>query len=336
MTFSPAKPLWCPAIPLDPHLARRLPQDELDFSIRRLVGSTRYEVDADRTSFVLLGPDTYYHAIDPDLPSLLDQFRPGLDMAGIAAFTCSSPDFDLSFEDSWSGRHLARFLRLAPADSPLVVIHLDDHTDMMPPLLGSRDGTLVFPGSDDTFDATSEANWLRAITSGCVGIGSFLSPLFHSDHPVHVRHVDNCMTPLGPVRHVAPGIRLPDLFAGFPLAALAYHDHPMPAAAGTYMAGTDPALVLRDLPRGTVVVHIDFDYFINDFNGNLLAGRGATVDEATMIEAADRKLARFLEAMRRYDIRPKRWLVATSPGFCAIRHWNDLLEKLSSAFRSQS
>ncbi len=324
------KPSPRPTIPLDPDLARTLPLNQLDDRIRQLVGSTRYEIDAKLTSLTLLGPDTYYHAVDPDLPGLLGRFRPGLEMSGLATFTCRAPNFDLSCEDSWSGYHLSRFLRGPRTDGPLVVIHLDDHTDMMPPLLGSSDDVLVFPGTRERFDPASEADWQRAITSGCVGIGSFLSPLFHGDRPVHVRHIDNRSAPLGPVHHVAREVRRPDLFAGFSLAALAYEDATSSATAGTYRAGSDPVLVLCDLPRGTVVAHVDLDYFINDFNGNFPGGTGGQADEATMIEAADDKLTRFHDAMRRHGVRPERWLLATSPGFCAVRHWEHLLDRLAA------
>ena len=69
-----------------------------------------------------------------------------------------------------------------------------------------------------------------------------------------------------------------------------------PGALGTYRGGCNPARVLEDGLIGRVVVHIDLDYLINDFNGNdrdlgWAPAAGARAE-------AGRKLDAFFAALR--------------------------------------
>ena len=96
--------------------------------------------------------------------------------------------------------------------------------------------------------------------------------------------------------------------------------------AGSYTGSSCPEAVLRDLPAGTVVVHIDLDWFINDFNGN--ASQAGRVADDAAVALAQRKVTELFAAVAHISSRIEGWIVATSPGFCAAAHWPWLLDEI--------
>ena len=109
-------------------------------------------------------------------------------------------------------------------------------------------------------------------------------------------------------------------------AAIAKRNSASPSVVGAYRAGSNPEEVLQKNSLGRTIVHIDLDYFINDFNG---ASRGAAYipDRKLRIKAED-KLKYFFDALINANIRVDRWIVATSPGFCSAYHWEWLLSSV--------
>jgi hypothetical protein len=100
------------------------------------------------------------------------------------------------------------------------------------------------------------------------------------------------------------------------------------ASKDTYARNADPRRLLDDLPTGLLLVHIDLDYFVNDFNGN---PGTHTIDidrEHRLLVIARMEL--LFEAIASTGRPVARWIVATSPGFCAYRHWSWLLQELGT------
>jgi hypothetical protein len=94
------------------------------------------------------------------------------------------------------------------------------------------------------------------------------------------------------------------------------------------MAGSNPDQVLDGTPRGWTMVHIDLDYFINDFNG---ASRGENyMPDPALRTEAEKKMDRFFESLARLNPAVDRWMIATSPGFCSAIHWEWLLSSIES------
>lgn len=240
--------------------------------------------------------------------------------------------FQLCFEDSWSGYFIASELRQMGAEDDLVLIHLDDHEDMMPTLLAFDEGRLVNPTTNAVFAPSKPEDWEDAIQSGCVSIGNFITPLFYSGHKVHVRHLNNGESDSDVLCSVAPEERNYDYFPGVRFAALKRSRSDWANSAGTYLCGANAKDVLSDLPQGRVIVHIDLDYFINDFNGNATGHR--QIQDEELLAAAQVKLNRFFAALHRIGSPIAAWIVATSPGFCSAKHWNFLLTEIERCIRA--
>lgn len=313
-------------IPLESNFLRDSDQSEVNRRIQRIVGSVEFEVVRDERAFRILGPAVPYHSIDPFLSDGLTRLRRDLRIDRASSHRTRTAAFDLCLEDSWSGYFVAEWLRTSPTAEDIVFIHLDDHTDMMPSLLERRADSLVDPTDGRVFDVLCSADWQKGIGSGSIGIGSFVTALFYLRNRLHVRHINNYPTSdytLYSVKHAAQAYpEIPDRgFASIRKTRVHSSD-----AVGTYRGGRDPARVLAAIPTGRIVVHIDLDYLINDFNGNP-CDRGWS-PAAHLTELAGRKLDAFFDALLGITARVDRWIVATSPGFCSAYHWAWLLERI--------
>jgi hypothetical protein len=310
-------------IPVDGKLLDGLERPQIEQAIRKIVRNVRFKFLEGECAIRLLGPDMYYHALDPHLTAVLARFDPPLAVHDILAYHAPGDLFDLCLEDSWSGWSIAEHLRRGPKDEDLVLIHLDDHRDVMSTLLEcSDDGGLIGPSTRQPFDPEMPKDWETAIAHGSVGIGSFLTPFYFGGRRTHVRHLNNA----GTSSHQCSVIRKPcsyDLipekrFAAVQLAAM----NEVPNA-GSYVVSSHCDELLEGLPRGRVIVHVDLDFLINDFNGN--ASDGAAVPGAGFIQAARRKIDHFFHALYARRVKVDGWIIATSPGFCSALHWDWML-----------
>jgi len=314
-------------IPLAPEFLRDRDPGDVEHRLQRIVRSNRFEVLPDACAFRILGPAVPYHAIDPCLPAGLARLQQGLRLEDAPSYRAHARAFDLCLEDSWSGYFVAEWLRSSPTAEDVVFVHLDHHTDMMSSLLVRRGDGLFDPTDARRFDPRCGADWHKGIDAGSIGIGSFLTVLFHLPGLLHVRHINDYQTSDYTTYRVMPVAREYPEIPGRSFAAVRKRrDHPA-ATIGTYRGGCDPTRVLEGAPPGKVVVHIDLDYFINDFNGNAFDDVAwSPAPEARAI--ASRKLNAFFEGLRESGRRVDHWIVATSPGFCSAYHWPWLLESI--------
>lgn len=312
-------------IQLDPDLAHKYGREETEKSLRRIVRSVKFELLENSAAFRLLGPEMSYHEADPHLPAVLRVFNSCLTVADILRYTSSTRHFDLCFEDSWTGYFIAKRCKTWSQPEDLIFIHLDDHTDMMSTLLCCSRDTLFDPTTSRMFDPTSSGDWEMAIHSGTVNIGNFITPFYYSQRILHVRHINNSAES-GDLCYVSRETCEYELIPGKQFAGISLSAAKGPQSGSTYQSGPDPARVLDGIPGGWIIVHIDLDYFINDFNG---ASRGPDYipNEAVRTRACE-KIKHFFGALNGLKGRVDRWIIATSPGFCSAFHWEWLLTEL--------
>jgi len=244
----------------------------------------------------------------------------------ICSYRSSRNLFDLCLEDSWSGYFIADHLRCLAPQEDIVLIHLDDHTDMMPTLLARHGDDLMDLAAGRTFDPARREDWETAIRSGSVSIGNFLTPLYYSANNVHVLHLNNSPDSGYQPQYVSRESRRYDLIPTEVFAGVEKRGPGTGGHAGTYVGGADAASLLRSVPPGRVLVHIDLDYFINDFNGNV--GQHREIADSDLVFAAWQKMNAFFDALNTFVPSVERWIIATSPGFCSARHWRWLLREL--------
>ena len=313
------------AIPLAPLFLRTHGRQATEEAIRKVVCSVAFDLSEAENAIRLLGPEMSYHCADPYLPETLGTFCAGMGVADVASFRSSQSEFDLCFEDSWTGSFIARRMAEHRAAKEFVLIHLDDHTDMMSTLLSVSGQQLIDPTSGAVFDPGSRSSWQAAIGSGAVNIGNYITPFFYSGCKVHVRHVRDAIAESEPMCVVRRS-REYELIPETQFAAIEMRGLPCDEGAGTYWSGSNPETLLRTMPNAWTIIHIDLDYFINDFNG---ASRGASyVPGPELRTIALEKMDRFFAAVQKRCPAIDRWIIATSPGFCCSCHWEFLLSEL--------
>lgn len=293
--------------------------------------STSVEVDPEGSRLLLRGTSLTHHDADPHLLNHVHTLAVDAFDDDFAGFHLQLVDYDLCMEDSWTGYFVAKYLTEQATHEPLVFIHLDDHTDMMSTLLIQTNGGLSDPSSGRPFDPIVPADWKSAIGGGAIGIGSFVTALYYLQQPVHVIHLNHAAYDRHDHRIFSQSITHPLLpqvrFATIQKRAVQSVDE-----LGTYTSGSNVRRLLSMLPQGRVIVHIDLDYFINDYNGNI--GTTPAMPIEKLRERASLLLTTFFEEIRTTGTIVERWIIATSPGFCSARHWRWLLDELSKNIKT--
>jgi hypothetical protein len=313
---------------LDESAVKSIEDKSLDFAIMRIVKSSRWSFNRESLELSVYGPGCQHHRADGELASVLRKFEQGRAFDAPLMFTTTKQSFDLCLEDNWTGMFVARELAHWDEQEPLILVHLDDHTDMMPTLLEQYGNNFVDPLTNKAFNPAVPEDWQAAIGSGAITIGSYITALYHLQREVHVRHLNNFATSRHGCFPVFSGRERFHLLPARRFAAIRKRTQGGPDCLGSYLGGPNAGQVLANLPPGRLIVHIDLDYFINDFNGNIGTQPLSIVD---MREQASRRMDDFFRALKGMARPIERWIVATSPGFCAARHWEWLLDKLTTA-----
>ena len=193
----------------------------------------------------------------------------------------------------------------------------------MPVVMGpGQDKPLIDLSTGREFDPWCAGDWPSAIASSAVGIGSFLTPFVHGRRVIHIRHLVNRPSDLSNGGISADFVRYPVLpqvdFACVKSSAI-------DAQSSSYCADIDAKALLDPMPSGRIIVHIDFDYFLNDFNGN--PGQAPQPIGTAASPKMINRMNRLFDALSGYKVAG--WISATSPGFCAARHWASLHEAFS-------
>lgn len=317
---------------LNGQVAAELTIEEIREAVLPLIRSNIYRVDADTLAVEIDGPDASHQEVDPDLAVGLQWLGVGSDADSRLGFREERQHFSLALEDSWCGVFLARHLTTLRDDEPLTIIHLDDHTDMMSTLLvveSDADGSLILqdPLSGSAFDPASPASWRSAIASGAISIGSFLTPFFALDRIVEVLHLKADLEKAQSFA-VTPQTAGHELLARYRFHAIELADSAAEESPQhLYRRSNDANELLAHLAEGRrTAIHIDLDYFINDYNGN--AWQVGEIDLTETRKFALERLDHFFSALNQSGISVACWTIGVSPGFCSARHWRFLIEQI--------
>lgn len=312
--------MWLPwdRLPEDPHARHARLRDY--FCDRDAVATP----EAGGWRLELRWPDEPERHVDPRLSDHLRGWAPGLgQMVGTVR---RQGRVTTALYDTWT---LVSWADWAAASRPrrdahLTILHVDDHRDLMSPRLFIEDGGLRDPIAGTLFDFGDPNSVRRALGSGAVGMGSFLTPVLHAFPNAEVRHL--CQPPKAPSTAVFEIQRnlqeddLIDLDATRPAVRL------LPAdchGAGRYMLTPDMGDWLKELASGPVLLHVDMDYFNNRFDGDGdWAERPERLDPPA--EAVIARIGSVAEALRRGGLvdRIEDAVIAYSPGFFPSELWD--------------
>lgn len=312
---------------VDKRVLKTLNAQDLHLSLLALARSTRVCLDAASATLHLDGADLLHHTADPGLATSLATFVPEIGADEVASFHTRLEHFDLCLEDSWTGKLIAEAIRASTPKDRLTILHLDDHTDMMSTLLSLDTGRNSRVTAPQCFDPTNPSDWDQAIRTGAIGIGSFMAALYELPLELDVRHLCHEPNAKGDTLSVVASTQRHSLLPDVEFAAIDTIAGLQTPRLGTYTASTRASDLVRPGQDGPMIVHVDLDYFINDFNGNFGQQPTASVDE--LQARANSLLDELFAALRASRVTVQRWIIATSPGFCAASHWQMLLSEFS-------
>jgi hypothetical protein len=240
----------------------------------------------------------------------------------------------VSLCDSWTLLEWSSSLAHSEDTRPLVIIHVDAHSDLMAPLL-KVDGSSLFDlitGAEVNIALPASVD--TAIRSGAIGIGSFLVPFLWQE---------NCET----LVHLCPNIYSPDIRGWGLLEKTTVADDLLAPATLRPMvrrnviagSGTSRHLVaetLRDshleLHGKQILLHIDLDYFNNRYNGDSHWHEQEDRHDppvTDMLEAVERL---FVELTESGMEEIAHLMIACSPEFCPAEYWEPLIERINQRF----
>lgn len=269
---------------------------------------------------------------DPSLSKGLDWWHPGCPPSHISVAYRLFEKGLLSLEDQWIPLSWSHWFSDHSIPDELVLLHIDDHQDMMDPRLGETDHRHLFDlitGDGVNFNDPSSVK--KAILSGAIGKGSIITPLAYVTK-IHVRHLT--YRPKYPTPQILTTQRIKDSFLLPDLSRrlhLSLKDK-SPKDEASYRDTDKPEAWLKDIPPDVpIFLHVDMDYFNNRYDGN---SETRTHDPPLDAQKAQMELICAQLTRSRLFERIVHTSIGISPGFYPGEFWHltaYLMEQLEKA-----
>lgn len=274
--------------------------------------------------------------VDPRLSEGLQWWGAGLSYGDMATARFRQGRVLWALYDTWTLESWSQWLARAPRqDGSLTILHIDDHRDLGSPRLFIEPEGWRDPITGQIVDLGKPESVTKAIESGAIGMGSFLTPFLHLHPTADVRHLCQAPKCVGTTDfRFKLGNRLDDLLdpaATRPTIEL----EPTSTGAGPEGYRYTDSLVdwLEGIGEGPILLHIDLDYFCNRYDGDSDALTSPKPLDPTISEIRARiiELGKSINDAGVVD-RIDDIAIAFSPGFFPAELWEEVSNELLSAF----
>jgi len=278
--------------------------------------------------------------IDPNLSTGLEWWG-GLQVSRVFSAFKRCRGFFLSLHDCWSLLSWSEWMqrtiqRNGQAPGNVTILHVDDHTDLMSPLLVSSGKHLEDMITSDIVRLSEPESVSHAVQSGAIGVGSFIAPFLHEFERATFLHL------VKPTRRHPKDVAS-SLYATHTLDTLLRPQGCRPALGieesipserggrklGQYIKATRLASLLEHHDGGPILLHIDMDFCNNRFDGDSdwqrKDGRHDPPTEDVLASIAElfESLASSPASSDVEDI-----TIALSPGFFPAELWKPSIESV--------
>jgi hypothetical protein len=277
-------------------------------------------------TFGLAWPNDPLWFVDPSLPGQAARIF-GLSLPELATFTqirqCAAATFIFSMFHS---RALLAPAYAAQRDRAIrfsSIVHIDDHDDLMAPLLTTDAGQLHNSITGRALDLNDPISVSEAIDYGAVNKGSFLAAYVLGKPPGSLVHVGHKLQ-VGRV-WLTPSIVSETLGRQhFSISALDANDSPVP---GIWSLTETPHLPTGQIDdgAGAVWLDVDLDAFCNRYDGD--SYRRELLATAHERQQMHQRISQFLESLSGSEWRKriKAVSIAASPAFFPSEYWDDAI-----------
>jgi len=214
------------------------------------------------------------YMLEPEIYEKLRWWNPGTRVRDIPVEKRFLNRGIFAMEDQWSPLSWSMyFQKRGGILEELILLHVDDHKDMMSPRIGkSSEGEYFDLITKSYFSLLDPESVTSAILSGALGKGSILSPLIWQVEKIHVRHLTVRPDPYAYLLKKTP---VQDTILGDSLSRISLQQKEieegdsLPPSTSNYIATSNIDTWPNHLPDGVpIFLHIDMDFFNNRFDGN--------------------------------------------------------------------
>jgi hypothetical protein len=277
------------------------------------------------------------YKLDRHLAQQLARLAPGYSIADIPRLYIRNASGILAFDDSWTlvgwSDWWHNSLR-TERDKEVVVLHLDDHQDLVAPMLVLSDQPDLWldPLTQQATRLLDPDTTASAVVSGAIGIGCFLVPCIHAWPGCKILHLQRNRRETEVFWAAQSLLAEPRISAWAQRPSFVRAECASPSHRTQYVRSSDFETLLEFVPpTAHILLHIDLDYF----NDSLGGGRPDDSPQQDLSQAvqAISALGKTLE-QRGMARRIEHAAVALSPGFCPSILWAPLLTALGRELRS--
>ncbi|AKU11309.1 hypothetical protein AzCIB_1407 [Azoarcus sp. CIB] len=227
-----------------------------------------------------------------------------------------------SLYDTWTLLSWCEWLTRVPSSTTeqVVILHVDDHRDLGSPRLYLANGALVDAITNEEVRLTDPVTVQRAIESGAIGMGSFMTPFLWHCPRATVQHL--CQPPKmqADVRRKLMLNLAPDTLLDPDAERIAIELVEGAAGKEEYLGTSDTARWSDDIEGRPALVHIDMDYFNNRYDGDSAwpqRDNRLDPDLPTMLSKVDD----VIDALAASKAIIEDVSIAYSPGFFPAEFW---------------
>jgi len=283
----------------------------------------------DQWALALGWSDDPYRYVDPRLDEGLAWWGSDLRYQDMALARKRRGRLLLSLNDTWTLESWSEWLARNPQHQHITVLHVDDHKDLGAPRIFQCTDGWADPIEGQTVNLNHPRTVTSAITSGALGMGSFLTPFLHYAPTTDVRHL--CQGPKC-TRTVDSAIKLeslPDTLLNpaehRPGVVLVPDD--LGVGRGRYRFTNDLDAWLEGVASisggdSAILLHIDMDYFCNRYDGDSDSIEHPGLLNCSLPEVLNR-IDELTLALHRHNLveHLADIVIAFSPGFFPAEFW---------------
>ncbi|WP_460159799.1 hypothetical protein [Pseudomonas sp. S3_F07] len=277
--------------------------------------------------------DDPYRYIDPLLNDGLAWWGDDLRCQDMAVARKRRGRVLLSLNDTWTLESWSEWLARNPQHSELTVLHVDDHKDLGAPRLFEHADGWIDPIEKQVVNLLQPSTVARAIMSGALGMGSFLTPFLHYAPATDVRHL--CQGPkcIGTHDSIINLELLADtlLSPGENRPAVSLIPVEKGVGCGRYRFTDDLDAWLEGLEgnEAAILLHIDMDYFCNRYDGDSDSVEHPCPLNCPLPDVLNR-IDELIRALQRHGLvdRIADIVIAFSPGFFPAEFWPQSCDRL--------
>lgn len=248
----------------------------------------------------------------------------------------------LALEEQWVPLSWSRtFQSIGEIPNELVLLHIDDHQDMMAPRVGKRlDGKMVDYITGNHIDFLDPDSVKKAIESGAIGKGSILTPLIWLIPKIHIRHLTFRPHPNTTYKIDKTTFSDNVLFSSKNRIGLHFLDTSWENLnqQSSYVVTPNFDTWLHEIPEDIpVFLHFDLDYFNNRFDGN---SRWREDSSARSFDPQFTKqkqhLKRIVRGIKQKNLQDRiiDTSIGISPGFFPAEFWEPMVNEIYNDLRT--